>query len=105
MESGVKSMESGVGVRKNQTLICAPIMADRVDQMVELMHMAKLKGADIVEIRLDYLKSFNPHADIEKLIKECPLPTLLTYRLIICCLCEYMFSVVISKCELCEKRI
>ncbi|KAL6535357.1 hypothetical protein OROMI_026731 [Orobanche minor] len=73
-------MESRVGIRKNQTLICAPLMADTVDQVVELMHKAKLKGADIVEIRLDHLKTFNPHADIEKLIKECPLPTLFTYR-------------------------
>ncbi|KAL6526524.1 hypothetical protein OROGR_015614 [Orobanche gracilis] len=73
-------MESGVGIRKNQTLICAPLMADAVDQVVELMHKAKLKGADIVEIRLDHLKTFNPRSDIEKLIKECPLPTLFTYR-------------------------
>ncbi|KAK4388484.1 Superoxide dismutase [Cu-Zn] [Sesamum angolense] len=51
VESGVKSMESGVEMRKNQTLICAPLMADTVDQVVELMHNAKLKGADIVEIR------------------------------------------------------
>ncbi|KAK4433957.1 Bifunctional 3-dehydroquinate dehydratase/shikimate dehydrogenase, chloroplastic [Sesamum alatum] len=80
VESGVNSMESGVEMRKNQTLICAPLMADTVDQVVELMHNAKLKGADIVEIRLDHLKSFNGRADIEKLIKECPLPTLFTYR-------------------------
>ncbi|GFP93411.1 bifunctional 3-dehydroquinate dehydratase/shikimate dehydrogenase chloroplastic [Phtheirospermum japonicum] len=73
-------METGVGIRKNETLICAPLMADTVDQVVELMHKAKSKGADIVEIRLDHLKSFNPHADIEKLIKQCPLPTLFTYR-------------------------
>ncbi|KAL3634566.1 hypothetical protein CASFOL_021620 [Castilleja foliolosa] len=73
-------MESGVGIRKNDTLICAPLMADTVDQVVELMHKAKSKGADIVEIRLDHLKSFNPHTDIEKLIKQCPLPTLFTYR-------------------------
>ncbi|KAL3812786.1 hypothetical protein ACJIZ3_014054 [Penstemon smallii] len=81
VESGVKSMGSEVGmVRKNQTLICAPLMADTVDQVVELMHKAKLQGADIVEIRLDHLKSFNPHFDIERLIKVCPLPTLFTYR-------------------------
>ncbi|KAH6832966.1 dehydroquinate dehydratase [Perilla frutescens var. hirtella] len=55
-------------------------MADTVDQMVELMHKAKLKGADIVEVRLDHLKSLDPRSDIEKLIKECPLPNLFTYR-------------------------
>ncbi|KAL8508076.1 hypothetical protein ACS0TY_018578 [Phlomoides rotata] len=80
MEVSVKSMESGAGIRKNQTLICAPIMGDTVAQMVELMHKAKLKGADLVEVRLDHMKSFNPDVDIEKLIKECPLPTLFTYR-------------------------
>ncbi|KAL0289898.1 UNVERIFIED_CONTAM: Bifunctional 3-dehydroquinate dehydratase/shikimate dehydrogenase, chloroplastic [Sesamum calycinum] len=80
--SGIWCEEHGewVEMRKNQTLICAPLMADTVDQVVELMHNAKLKGADIVEIRLDHLKSFNGRADIEKLIRECPLPTLFTYR-------------------------
>ncbi|PIN14374.1 Pentafunctional AROM protein [Handroanthus impetiginosus] len=80
VEFGVRSMKTSVGMRKNQTLICAPLMADTVDQMVELMRQAKLQGADIVEIRLDHLKSFNPNADIEKLIRECPLPTLFTHR-------------------------
>ncbi|KAL7090368.1 hypothetical protein ACP275_12G036200 [Erythranthe tilingii] len=73
-------MASGVGMRKNETLICAPLMADTVDQVVNLMHKSKATGADIVEIRLDHLKSFDPHSDIQKLIKECPLPTLFTYR-------------------------
>ncbi|CAI9776852.1 unnamed protein product [Fraxinus pennsylvanica] len=80
VESGLKSMKSGEGMRRNQTLICAPLMSDTVDQMVDLMLKAKSKGADIVEIRLDHLKIFNPRTDIEKLIKACPLPTLFTYR-------------------------
>ncbi|KAL7080985.1 hypothetical protein ACP275_14G012100 [Erythranthe tilingii] len=80
MEIAVESMASGVGMRKNQTLICAPLMADTVDQVVNLMHKSKATGADIVEIRLDHLKSFDPQSDIQKLMKECPLPTLFTYR-------------------------
>lgn len=71
-------MESGT--RRNQTLICAPLMADTVDQMLGLMLKAKNSGADLVEVRLDHLKSFNPSSDIEILIKHCPLPTLFTYR-------------------------
>lgn len=86
MEVSVKSMEDGLVIRKNETLICAPIMGDTVAQMVELMYKAKLKGADLVEVRLDHMKTFNPDVDIEKMIKECPLPTLFTYRLIVCCL-------------------
>ncbi|XP_027121145.2 bifunctional 3-dehydroquinate dehydratase/shikimate dehydrogenase, chloroplastic isoform X1 [Coffea arabica] len=76
-EVGLK-MESGT--RRNPTLICAPLMADTVDQMLSLMQKAKLSGADLVEIRLDWLKSFNPRTDITNLIKHCPLPTLFTYR-------------------------
>ncbi|EPS68111.1 hypothetical protein M569_06664, partial [Genlisea aurea] len=70
---------SEMEMRNNQTLICAPLMADTADQMVELMHKAKLKGADIVEIRLDHLNIFRPNVDIERLVRECPLPTLFTY--------------------------
>nr|WME87915.1 shikimate dehydrogenase [Ardisia japonica] len=64
----------------NPTLICAPIMGDSVDQMVIHMNKAKSKGADLVEIRLDSLKSFSPSQDLQTLIKQCPLPTLFTYR-------------------------
>ncbi|XVE82036.1 hypothetical protein DITRI_Ditri15bG0114500 [Diplodiscus trichospermus] len=73
-------MESGGGMRKNPTLICAPIMADSIDKMVIDMAKAKASTADLVEIRLDTLKSFNPCEDLQVLIKECPLPTLFTYR-------------------------
>ncbi|CAI9118697.1 OLC1v1020297C1 [Oldenlandia corymbosa var. corymbosa] len=76
-EVGLK-METGT--RRNQTLICAPLMADTVDQMLSLMQKAKQSGADLVEIRLDSLKSFNAAIDVEILIKRCPLPTLFTYR-------------------------
>lgn len=77
VDSGVRRME---GARKNPTLICAPIMADTVDQMLNLMRKAKASEADLVEIRLDSLKSFNPRPDISTLIHHCPLPTLFTYR-------------------------
>ncbi|KAI8566121.1 hypothetical protein RHMOL_Rhmol02G0015100 [Rhododendron molle] len=75
---GVK-MGSG-GIRKNPTLICAPLMGDSVDRMLIDMSKAKSSGADLVEVRLDSLKSFDPRRDIEILIKRCPLPTLFTYR-------------------------
>lgn len=74
-------MGSG-GVRNNPTLVCAPVMAESVDKMVTNMDKAKQDGADLVEIRLDSLKSFDPYEDLKTLIKECPLPTLFTYRFI-----------------------
>ncbi|GAV63392.1 DHquinase_I domain-containing protein/Shikimate_DH domain-containing protein/Shikimate_dh_N domain-containing protein [Cephalotus follicularis] len=72
-------VESG-GMGKNSTLVCVPIMADSIDVMVVYMGKAKAAGADLVEIRLDSLKSFNPSEDLKILINECPLPTLFTYR-------------------------
>lgn len=68
------------GARRNSTLICAPVMAETVDQMLIQARKAKELGADLVEIRLDFLKNFSPRQDLEILIKQCPLPTLITYR-------------------------
>ncbi|KAJ6876929.1 hypothetical protein NC651_029829 [Populus alba x Populus x berolinensis] len=68
------------GVRRNSTLICAPIMAESVDQMLVQMKRAKELGADLAEVRVDFLRNFSPRNDLEALIKQCPLPTLITYR-------------------------
>lgn len=68
------------GGRRNSTLICAPIIADSVEQMVSQMRKAKELGADLVEARLDFLKDFNPKQHLQTLINNRPLPTLITYR-------------------------
>ncbi|KAB2629783.1 bifunctional 3-dehydroquinate dehydratase/shikimate dehydrogenase [Pyrus ussuriensis x Pyrus communis] len=68
------------GSRRNSTLICAPVMAESVDQMLVQMGKAKEVGADLVEIRVDFLKNFNPRQDLGALINQSPLPTLVTYR-------------------------
>ncbi|KAF5191155.1 Bifunctional 3-dehydroquinate dehydratase/shikimate dehydrogenase protein [Thalictrum thalictroides] len=67
-------------MKSNSTLICAPLLGDSVSQMLIDMEKAKAIEADVVEIRLDYIKDFNPQQDLETLIKQCPLPTLVTYR-------------------------
>lgn len=73
-------LQSADGVRRNSTLICAPIMAESVDQMLVQMKRAEELGADLAEVRVDFLKNFSPRNDLEALIKQCPLPTLITYR-------------------------
>uniref|UniRef100_A0A2P2L5F7 Putative 3-dehydroquinate dehydratase/shikimate dehydrogenase n=1 Tax=Rhizophora mucronata TaxID=61149 RepID=A0A2P2L5F7_RHIMU len=70
----------GGRMRKNPTLICAPIMRETVDKMLIDTHKAKASGADLVEIRLDSLKTFNPLQHLTAIIKHSPLPTLFTYR-------------------------
>ncbi|CAH8361575.1 unnamed protein product [Eruca vesicaria subsp. sativa] len=76
METEIGSEESA----KNRSLICAPVMADSVDEMVTETCKAQDLGADLVEIRLDSLKEFNPLEDLEIIIQKSPLPTLFTYR-------------------------
>ncbi|XP_059652599.1 bifunctional 3-dehydroquinate dehydratase/shikimate dehydrogenase, chloroplastic-like [Cornus florida] len=73
-------LQVGDGGRKNSTMICAPLMADSVDQMLIQMRKAKELGADLVEVRIDSLKNFSSQRDLEILVKQCPLPTLVTYR-------------------------
>ncbi|GMG99661.1 hypothetical protein Nepgr_001501 [Nepenthes gracilis] len=71
---------SSSAVRSNATLLCTPLMGTTVDQMMIEMRKAKEIGADVVEIRLDCLRSFNPTEDLKALIKQSTLPTLVTYR-------------------------
>ncbi|GAB4843548.1 hypothetical protein Ancab_013511 [Ancistrocladus abbreviatus] len=67
-------------MKKQATLICVPIVADTVEKMLIDMSKAKVVGADLVEIRLDYLKVFDPRQDLRNLITRSPLPTLFTFR-------------------------
>ncbi|WZY96241.1 hypothetical protein YC2023_068570 [Brassica napus] len=76
-------METEIGsqkITKNPSLICAPVMADSINKMVTETCKARELGADLVEIRLDSLKGFNPLEDLKTIIKKSPLPTLFTYR-------------------------
>ncbi|KAL0699390.1 hypothetical protein Bca4012_055512 [Brassica carinata] len=76
METEIRSQKPA----KNPSLICAPVMADSVDKMVIETCKAQDLGADLVEIRLDSLKEFNPLEDLKTIIQKSPLPTLFTYR-------------------------
>nr|UIP35189.1 bifunctional 3-dehydroquinate dehydratase/shikimate dehydrogenase 1 [Leucojum aestivum] len=62
------------------TLLCAPLVAKTASEMRREMEAVKSQLADVVEIRLDHLASFDPKKDLEFLIKDRPLPVLITYR-------------------------
>ncbi|XP_062084609.1 bifunctional 3-dehydroquinate dehydratase/shikimate dehydrogenase, chloroplastic-like [Humulus lupulus] len=69
-----------VGMKKASTLICAPLMAKSAEEMVRGMRQAKAQGADVVEIRLDCINNFHPHKDLEIILKDKLLTTLIVYR-------------------------
>lgn len=86
MASNTTGMEIGSSeIEKNPSLICAPVMADSINKMVTETCKARELGADLVEIRLDSLKGFNPLEDLKTIIKKSPLPALFTYRFVCVC--------------------
>ncbi|XVF56928.1 hypothetical protein PTKIN_Ptkin06aG0160000 [Pterospermum kingtungense] len=68
------------GMLNNSTMICATLMAQSVEQMVKDMHQAKVEGAQLVEISLDYLKNFQPQQDLQIILKNKSLPVIIVYR-------------------------
>lgn len=60
--------------------LCTSLTAPTVAGMLEEAHEAVAAGATIVELRIDFLKRFEPEADLQQLIAECPLPAIVTYR-------------------------
>ncbi|MQL84348.1 hypothetical protein Taro_016852 [Colocasia esculenta] len=66
--------------RNNSTLLCVSLVAKTVEEMLIDMGRAKAAGADVVEIRLDNLAAFSPRQDLERLLRDRPLPALVTYR-------------------------
>ncbi|KAK9293152.1 hypothetical protein L1049_021139 [Liquidambar formosana] len=69
-----------VGMVKNSTMICAALMGESVEEMVSGMYKAKAQGADVVEVRLDFIDNFRPNQDLQILLNNKPLPVLVVYR-------------------------
>ncbi|CAN6467783.1 unnamed protein product [Victoria cruziana] len=61
-------------------LLCVPLVGASVDQMLQDRDKAKESGADLVEFRVDYLKSFQPRQDLGALLRDKKLPAIVTYR-------------------------
>ena len=67
----------------DRTLICTIITADTLEGAIEEINEAARVQADVVELRADYLKVFDPEKDIQILLDACSsvkLPAIFTYR-------------------------
>lgn len=62
------------------TKLCTSLTAGTVQGMLAEAQEAQQAGADLVELRIDYLEAFSPEADLPVLIKGCGLPVIVTYR-------------------------
>lgn len=62
------------------TLLCTSLTASTVDGMLAEEREAAAAGADIVELRIDFLANFDAERDLPRLIQGCSLPVIVTYR-------------------------
>ena len=66
-----------------QTLICTIVTADTMPGALEEIERAAQAGADVIELRADYLTDFEPETDVKRLLDACAavqLPAIFTYR-------------------------
>ncbi|KAK6915503.1 Protein kinase domain [Dillenia turbinata] len=73
-------MGSSQIVKENSTIVCAILMGQSVEEMVSQMSCAKAQGADMVEIRLDFINNFRPQEHLQIILKNKPLPVIIAYR-------------------------
>ena len=76
VEGAPAAAPSGAG----RTLLCTSQTAPTVEGMLEEAQEALAAGADIAELRLDYLEALDPDADLPRLLQGCPMPAIVTYR-------------------------
>lgn len=64
------------------TKLCVALTGTSVREQLAQAYEAKRRGADVVEIRLDYLEDFllNPAQNLSNLITNCSLPAIVTFR-------------------------
>ncbi|GBG75557.1 hypothetical protein CBR_g20188 [Chara braunii] len=60
--------------------ICASLVADSMEGMMEAIALAKSEGADMVELRLDLIKDFKGGEDLARLLTSRLLPAIVTFR-------------------------
>ncbi|KAI8473685.1 MAG: type I 3-dehydroquinase-domain-containing protein [Monoraphidium minutum] len=62
------------------TYICTSVTADTVAGALAEIGEAAAAGADVIELRLDFLKEFDPSSDLKALMDACKVPYIVTYR-------------------------
>lgn len=66
--------------RPHKTLICTAITATSLEDAISELEEASKAGADLAEIRLDYLHKFSAENDLPRLLNSRNLPVIVTYR-------------------------
>ncbi|KIY95963.1 dehydroquinate dehydratase/ shikimate dehydrogenase [Monoraphidium neglectum] len=62
------------------TYICTSVTADSVEGALAEIEEASAAGVDVIELRLDFLSTFDPSSDLKRLMDACKVPYIVTYR-------------------------
>jgi len=62
------------------TYICSSVTADTVEGFLAEIEEATAAGVDVIELRLDFIKDFNPSTDLKPLVDACKVPYIVTFR-------------------------
>jgi 3-dehydroquinate dehydratase/shikimate dehydrogenase len=65
---------------QGKTLICTSVTADSKEAFLAEIAEATAAGVDLIELRLDFIKDFDPSKDLEPLMTACTVPYIVTYR-------------------------
>lgn len=76
LSAGVSGASAAVG----GCLLTTSITASTVSLALDELREAEAAGADVVELRVDFLDSFAPSADLPTLLAGTRLPAIVTYR-------------------------
>lgn len=66
--------------RHAAAMLCVPLTGTTIEQQLDQSEEARKEGADLVEIRLDYLTDLDSPDDLLKLLRRCSLPSIVTFR-------------------------
>lgn len=78
--AATEGMPASTTAPRPATRLCTSLTAPTVEGMLAEAAEAVAAGADTVELRLDFLRDFDPQRDLPRLLQGCPLPAVVTYR-------------------------
>ncbi|KAF6260878.1 type I 3-dehydroquinase-domain-containing protein [Scenedesmus sp. NREL 46B-D3] len=73
-------LASDAGPASEKCLICTSITAASMEAFLQEIAEASATGVDVIELRLDFIKNFEPMKDLERLMSACSMPYIVTFR-------------------------
>lgn len=79
--SSAPAADAGAGWQPSEpTYVCSSVTADSLEGMLAEIGEATAAGVDIIELRLDFLREFDPETHLKALMEACTIPYIVTFR-------------------------